>query len=71
MFERNKDNGRLRFNRLEFECFVADMFGAVEPITRHDLEWMVEQIVGSTQLVALEYCDEHEELGEWEDVFYK
>ncbi len=71
MFYRNED-GRLTFQRLDFEIMIADIIDAVEPKNIKELEWMIKEMIGSTQLCAWEYvneCDDIEE--EWEDVFYE
>ena len=69
MFSRN-ENGRLRFERLEFERMVADMLEQTPPKDTQDLRWMVKCMVESIQLVAWEYTNDEFEDEEWEDAFY-
>ena len=70
MFYRN-DKGNLGFNRLDFEIFIADIIESIEPKNMKDLEWMVKQMIESTQLVAWEYVNDSDDIEEeWEDVYY-
>lgn len=69
MFTRN-ENGKLRFERLDFEIMVADMLEQTPPKDMRDLRWMVKVLVESTQLVAWEYANDNLDDEEWEDVFY-
>lgn len=69
MFSRN-ENGRLRFERLDFEIMIADMLEQTPPKDTKDLRWMVKVLIESTQLVAWEYANDAFDDEEWEDVFY-
>ena len=69
MFSRN-ENGRLRFERLDFEIMIADMLEQTLPKDMKDLRWMVKVLIESTQLVAWEYANDNFDDEEWEDVFY-
>lgn len=69
MFER-KENGHLRFNRLEFECMITDFLEATPPKDKSDLEWMTKMMVDSVQLAVWEYANENLETDvEWEDLY--
>lgn len=64
------ENGKLTFDKLGFEIFIADIIDEIEPKNMKDLEWMVKKMVDAVQLCAWEYvndCDDIEE--EWEDIF--
>lgn len=66
------EKGSLVFKRLDFEIMIADIIDSIEPKNIKDLEWMIKEMISSTQLCAWEYvndCDDIEE--EWEDVFYE
>ena len=69
MFKRT-ENGRLRFERLEFECIIADMLEQTPPKDMDELRWMIKCIIESTQLVAWEYTGDVFDGEEWEDIFY-
>ena len=69
MFAR-KENGKLRFERLGFESVIADCIEDIEPKDMNELKWMVKVMIDSIQLVAWEYCNDTEKLGEWEDTHY-
>ena len=69
MFKRN-ENGKLRFERLDFEVMVADMLEETPPKDIKDLRWMVKCMIESVQLVAWEYTQDEFADEEWEDVFY-
>lgn len=70
MFSRN-ENGRLKFNRLDFEIMIGDIIDDIEPKNIDDLNWMVECMVESIQLCAWEYAEESNDIeDEWEDIFY-
>lgn len=69
MFERN-ENGKLRFNRLDFEIMISDAFENTPPKDINDLKWMVKCMIESIQLCAWEYVQENDSIeDEWEDVF--
>lgn len=71
MFSRN-ENGRLKFNRLDFEIMIGDIIDNIEPKNIDDLNWMVKCMVGSIQLCAWEYVEESNDIeDEWEDIFYE
>ena len=70
MFYR-KEEDRLIFNKLNFEIMIADMLEKTPPKNRSDLNWMVQKMVDSIQLVAWEYWkDEFPEEDEWEDMYF-
>lgn len=70
MFEYN-ENGRLHFNKLDFEIFIGDVIEDVSPDNMDDLRWMVEKMVDAVQLCAYEYVQESDDIeDEWEDVYY-
>lgn len=69
MFKRN-ENGRLQFDRLEFECMISDILCEIEEKNESDLKWMVKCLIDSLQLVAWEHATEDMEIDEWEDLFY-
>lgn len=69
MFER-KENGHLVFNRLEFECMIADFIESMPPKDKKELEWMTKMMVDSLQLAVWEYANDNMNLyDEWEDLF--
>ena len=69
MFER-KENGRLTFNRLEFEVMIADFLEETPPKDRGELEWMTKVMVDSLQLAVWEYANDNLNLeDEGEDLF--
>lgn len=66
MFKCN-ERGKLQFERLEFECFIAEL---LEPAkTKEELEWMTKCLVDSVQLVAWETATSDMELEEWDDLY--
>lgn len=69
MFERN-ENGKLRFDENDFEIVIADAIESIEPDNMDDLTRMVKRMVEAIQQVAWEYCINHKDIGEWEDVCY-
>lgn len=70
MFERN-ENGKLSFNRLEFEIMVDDIIANIKPTNMVDLRWMIEKMIDSIQLCAYQYVESSDSFDdEWEDVFY-
>jgi hypothetical protein len=69
VFKRN-ETGRLQFDRLEFECMIADLLDQTPPKDMKDLRWMVKVMCDSLQLVAWEYSNDEFDGEEWEDVFY-
>lgn len=65
------EKGKLTFDRLSFEIFIADIIEEVEPKNIKDLEWMVKKMIESTQLCAWEYVNDSDDIEEeWEDVYY-
>lgn len=71
MFYRN-GNGKLCFNKLDFQIMIADIIDDISPNNMKDLEWMVKKMVDNIQLCAWEYvgeCNDIEE--EWEDIYYE
>lgn len=70
MFTRS-ENGRLTFEKLNFEIMIGDIIEDVSPDSVEDLEWMVTKMVDAIQLCAWEYVNESDDIeDEWEDVFY-
>lgn len=70
MFTRS-ENGRLTFEKLNFEIMIGDIIEDISPDSIEDLEWMVTKMVDAIQLCAWEYVDESDDIeDEWEDVFY-
>lgn len=67
MFSRN-EKGNLRFERLDFECLIADLLEGEPPKSKKDLEWMTKCLVESVMLVAWEYADDNG-IEDWEDLF--
>jgi hypothetical protein len=65
------ENGRLTFDRLDFEMFVADVIEHVEPKNIKDLKWMAKMMIESIQLCASDYVYDSDDIeDEWEDVYY-
>ena len=70
MFTRS-ENGRLTFEKLNFEIMIGDIIEDISPDNTEDLEWMVTKMVDAIQLCAWEYVNESDNIeDEWEDVFY-
>ena len=70
MFTRS-ENGRLTFEKLNFEIMIGDIIEDISPDNIEDLEWMVTKMVDAIQLCAWEYVNESDDIeDEWEDVFY-
>lgn len=69
MFKRN-ENGKLQFERLDFEILIRDMLEQTPPKDTKDLKWMIKCMISSVQLVAWEYANEEFEDEEWEDIAY-
>lgn len=70
MFTRS-ENGRLTFEKLNFEIMIGDIIEDISPDSIEDLEWMVTKMVDAIQLCAWEYVNESDDIeDEWEDVFY-
>ena len=70
MFTRSK-NGRLTFEKLNFEIMIGDIIEDISPDSIEDLEWMVTKMVDAIQLCAWEYVNDSDDIeDEWEDVFY-
>ena len=70
MFNRN-EKGNLVFNRIDFEIMISDILDSVEPKNIKDLEWMIKEMIESTQLCAWEYVNYSDDIeDEWEDVYY-
>lgn len=70
MFTRSED-GRLTFEKLNFEIMIGDIIEDISPDSIEDLEWMVTKMVDAIQLCAWEYVNESDNIeDEWEDVFY-
>ncbi len=70
MFTRS-ENGRLTFEKLNFEIMIGDIIEDISPDSIEDLEWMVTKMVDVIQLCAWEYVNESDDIeDEWEDVFY-
>lgn len=70
MFTRS-ENGRLTFEKLNFEIMIGDIIEDVSPDSIEDLEWMVTKMVNAIQLCAWEYVNDSDDIeDEWEDVFY-
>lgn len=67
MFKRN-ENGKLQFERLDFECYIADLLEIAK--SKGDLEWMTKCLVDSVQLVAWEIATQDMKLEEWDDLYY-
>lgn len=70
MFTRS-ENGRLTFEKLNFEIMIGDIIEDISPDSIEDLEWMVTKMVDAIQLCAWEYVNDSDDIeDEWEDVFY-
>ena len=68
MFSR-RENGKLRFERLDFEVMIADLIEQCPPKGMGDLRWMIKCMVDAVQIVGWEFANEELE-EEWEDVFF-
>lgn len=67
MFKRN-ENGRLQFERLDFECYISDLLEVAK--SKDDLEWMTKCLVDSVQLVAWEIATCDMKMEDWEDLYF-
>ena len=68
MFTRN-ENGKLFFNKLEFECYILNIIENAKPKDITELEWMIKNMIMDIQLCAWDYTNENDEIeDEWEDV---
>lgn len=68
MFIRTVEGGLL-FERLSFECYIADLIKRVPNISKKDLKWMAKCLVDSVQLAVWEYATYDMKLEDWEDLY--
>ena len=70
-FERDESN-RVVFKALDFEVMMHNLIETTPPKNKKELEFMVQSMVDSIQLVASEHFrDNFDNRNEWEDIYYK
>lgn len=69
MFKRT-EKGSLRFETLDFECYIADILESVPNVRKKDLEWMAKCLVDSVQLVVWKHATYDMKLEDWEDLYF-
>ena len=67
MFARN-EKGNLVFNKLDFECIVADALEGAE--NESDLKWMTRCLIDIVQLTAWEIATCDKNIEDWEDLYW-